>query len=60
MALNDQLQVAAVQKEKYGTKDGALGYTTHHGADDEEEDPTRTCCSRFETGLYLCCTDPTI
>jgi len=32
MALNDQLQVAAVQEEKYGTKDGALGYTTYHGA----------------------------
>jgi len=32
MALNDQRQVAAVQKEKYGTKDGALGHTTHHGA----------------------------
>jgi len=29
MALNDQLQVAAVQKEKYGTKKGALGYTHH-------------------------------
>jgi len=25
MALNDQLQVAAVQKEKYGIKDGTLG-----------------------------------
>jgi len=45
MALNDLLQVATVQKEKYGTKDGTLGYTTHHG--DEEEDPTHTCCSRF-------------
>jgi len=32
MALNDLLQVATVQKEKYGTKDGTLGYTTHHGA----------------------------
>jgi len=32
MALNDQLQVAAVQKEKYGTKDGTLVYTTYHGA----------------------------
>jgi len=28
MALDDQLQIAAVQKEKYGTKDGVLGYTT--------------------------------
>jgi len=32
LALNDQLQVAAVQKEKSGTMDGALGYTTHYGA----------------------------
>jgi len=32
MDLNDQLLVAAVQQEKYGTKDGTLGYTTHHGA----------------------------
>jgi len=29
MALNDQLQVAAVQKEKYGTKDGALAGVHH-------------------------------
>jgi len=51
MALNDQLQVATVQKKKYGTKDGTLGYTTHHGAGqqgDQEEDLTRTFCSRFD------------
>jgi len=29
MALSDQLQVAAVQKEKYGTKDGALRGVHH-------------------------------
>jgi len=41
MALNDQLQVAAVQKEKYGTKDGTLGYATHTmEPGDEEKDPT--------------------
>jgi len=41
MALNYQLQVAAAQKEKYGTKNGTLGYTMEQG--DEEDDLTRTC-----------------
>jgi len=45
MAFNDQLQVAAVQKEKYGAWD--TPHTMEPG--DEEEDPTRTCCSRFDS-----------
>jgi len=48
MALNDQLQVAAIQKEKYGTKDGALGTPHTMKPGDEEEDPTRMRCSRFD------------
>jgi len=32
MAVNDILQVTAVQKEKHGSKVGTLGYNKHHGA----------------------------
>jgi len=49
MALNDQLQVATVHNDNYGTKDATLGYITHHATgDEEEEDPTRTSYSRFD------------
>jgi len=60
MALNDQLQVAAVQKEKYGTirtEPWGTPHTMEPG--DKEEDPTRTCCivagltGRIETIVVL-------
>jgi len=53
MALNDQLQVAAVQKEKYGTKDGALGYTTHHGGRGSDSHMHASLTGRIETIIVL-------